>query len=86
VNRSCFLALATLRTPAKPWDTPRPSCAGDVWLWLVFSLVRALPSTTSAEACASSGERDWHACPYFPLYFPLGEGWAPVSQNELLSL
>ena len=41
------------RTPAKPWDTPYPYCAGGVWLWPVFSLVRALPSTTSAEACAS---------------------------------
>src|SRR5208337_4322289 len=30
-----------------------PYCAGGVWFWPMFSLVRALPSTTSAEACAS---------------------------------
>ena len=32
---------------------PRPFCAGGVRLWRMFSLVRALPSATSAEACVS---------------------------------
>jgi hypothetical protein len=43
---ACF----TSRTPRNPWDTDFPLCVGLVWSSATFSLVRALPSTPSAEA------------------------------------
>ena len=48
VNRSCFLSLAACRTPLNPWDTRSPLCVGLVLDGTMFSLVRALPSPTSA--------------------------------------
>ena len=53
MNRSCFLSLAACRTPLNPWDTRSPLCVGLVLDWTMFSLVRALPSPTSAEDCSS---------------------------------
>ena len=53
MNRSCFLSRATRRTPPNPWDTRSPLSVGRVLDSTVFSLIDALPSTTSAEACAS---------------------------------
>ena len=49
MNRSCFLSLATCRTPRNPWDTRSPLCVGLVLDCAMFSLARALPSPTSAE-------------------------------------
>ena len=44
----------TRRTPVNPWDTACPSCAGAMLDYLMFSLVRALPSACSAApACCS---------------------------------
>ena len=48
MNRSCFLSLATFRTPFRPCDAAAPSCAGTACAFWTFSLVRSLPSTISA--------------------------------------
>jgi hypothetical protein len=48
VNRSCFLSFAACRTPLNPWDTRSPLCVGLVLDRTMFSLVRTLPSPTSA--------------------------------------
>ena len=47
-------AFPPFRTPARSCDTPCPLCVGDVCTSPMFSLVRALSSTTSAApACFS---------------------------------
>ncbi len=48
MNRSCLLSFAVCRTPLNPWDTRSPLCVGLVLDRTMFSLVRALPSPTSA--------------------------------------
>ncbi len=53
VNCSCFLSFAACRTPLNPWDTLSPLCVGCVSDCAMFSLVRALPSPTSAADCSS---------------------------------
>ena len=53
MNRSCFLSRATRRTPPNPWDTRSPLGVGRVLDSTEFSWIDALPSTPSAEACAS---------------------------------
>ncbi len=53
MNRSCFLSHATRRTPPSPWDTRSPLGVGRVLDSTEFSSIDALPSTPSAEACAS---------------------------------
>jgi hypothetical protein len=44
--------VKTRRTPPNPWDTRFPLCVGRVLDGTEFSLTNALPSTTSAGACA----------------------------------
>ena len=57
MNRSCFLTVATSRTPRNPCDMCFPLCVGDMCDWAMFSSVCALPSPTSAEACTSLFDR-----------------------------
>ena len=52
MNRSCFLSRAARRTPSSPGDTHFPLGVGGALDSTEFSLIDALPSTPSAEACA----------------------------------
>ncbi len=53
MNFISLLSLATLRTPASPWDTRSPLCVGCVLGEPAFSLISGLPSSFSADGFLS---------------------------------
>src|SRR5581483_10111521 len=53
VNRSCLFLRALSRTPCNPWGTLSPLWVGRVLDSTMFSLVKGLPSTTSAAGVSA---------------------------------
>jgi len=65
VNRSALFFRALSRTPFNPWDIRSPLCVGWLLDCLMFSLVRGLPSATSASRPSASLARllRWYYAP-----------------------